>query len=69
MEKIGLGNEEVNMDRIERFHKHLDECQQCREQPFNLCSLGADLLTRCVCQEDLNPIYDKFVSENFWDLI
>ena len=23
------------------FHKHLDRCAQCREQPFNLCPKGA----------------------------
>ncbi len=22
------------------FHKHLDTCAQCREQPFNLCTDG-----------------------------
>lgn len=22
------------------FHDHLDVCQQCREQPFNLCTIG-----------------------------
>lgn len=26
------------------FHKHLDECQQCRENPFKLCLTGARLL-------------------------
>lgn len=28
------------MTADERFHKHLDECRQCREEPFNLCPLG-----------------------------
>lgn len=27
------------------FHKHLDECTQCREHPFDLCATG-DLLLR-----------------------
>ncbi len=22
------------------FHEHLDVCQRCREQPFNLCLIG-----------------------------
>ncbi len=26
------------------FHKHLDECKQCKEQPFNLCSKGKELI-------------------------
>jgi hypothetical protein len=23
------------------FHKHLDTCERCRTQPFNLCPVGA----------------------------
>jgi hypothetical protein len=26
------------------FHAHLDVCQRCREHPFSLCAIGADLL-------------------------
>lgn len=26
------------------FHAHLDECRQCREHPFALCSTGRELL-------------------------
>ena len=26
------------------FHAHLDKCDRCREQPFNLCMMGAVLL-------------------------
>lgn len=26
------------------FHAHLDECEQCREHPFNLCAVGESLL-------------------------
>ena len=28
----------------DKFHAHLDECAQCRNNPFNLCSVGHDLL-------------------------
>lgn len=28
------------------FHQHLDECQRCREQPFNLCQVGRAALQR-----------------------
>lgn len=28
----------------ELFHAHLDACAQCRERPFDLCSVGAPLL-------------------------
>lgn len=30
------------------FHRHLDTCQQCRCQPFNLCDVGHSLLTGAV---------------------
>ena len=29
---------------IEIFHKHLDNCVQCRNQPFNLCRTGQDII-------------------------
>jgi len=29
---------------IEKFHLHLDKCQQCREHPFALCLEGSKLL-------------------------
>ncbi len=29
-----------------RFEAHLDECDRCRRGPFDLCRVGADLLTR-----------------------
>ena len=32
------------MDYVNVFHAHLDECEQCREHPFNLCSEGERLL-------------------------
>lgn len=32
--------------RAAEFHLHLDECQQCRENPMKLCDVGAVLLKR-----------------------
>lgn len=32
------------MDPIEKFHAHLDLCEQCREHPFDLCEAGGRLL-------------------------
>jgi hypothetical protein len=29
---------------IDKFHSHLDVCEQCRNHPFNLCPTGATLL-------------------------
>ena len=30
---------------MKKFHEHLDECSQCREHPFNLCSIGHEIFT------------------------
>ncbi len=30
------------------FHKHLDACRQCMNQPFNLCPKGTALLRKAV---------------------
>jgi len=32
------------MEAIDKFHSHLDVCEQCRNHPFGLCSTGAELL-------------------------
>jgi hypothetical protein len=37
------------------FHAHLDECEQCRNGPFNLCSRGATLLQSAVSPEAAPP--------------
>lgn len=34
--------------RRDAFHRHLDQCQQCREHPFDLCDEGARLLHAAV---------------------
>ena len=31
-------------DPVQNFHKHLDVCSQCRNNPFALCSTGSELL-------------------------
>lgn len=28
------------------FHEHLDACEQCRGQPFNLCAMGMEALEK-----------------------
>jgi hypothetical protein len=30
--------------KMEKFSEHLDECVQCRENPFGLCDEGASIL-------------------------
>lgn len=36
------------MTAEDRFHKHLDECEQCRTQVFDLCPIGAAYIMRAV---------------------
>lgn len=33
------------MTDMQAFHKHLDVCAQCANNPFNLCPTGAAILT------------------------
>lgn len=35
---------EIYRINIDKFHKHLDTCKQCSEQPFNLCLRGRLLM-------------------------
>lgn len=39
------------------FHAHLDACEQCRNEPFNLCPEGAKVLAESV--EKLNDWLDN----------
>lgn len=34
------------MDATDEFHAHLDVCQRCREEIFNLCPIGAVLIAK-----------------------
>lgn len=29
---------------MNEFHKHLDECKQCEQHPFELCPVGVQLI-------------------------
>jgi hypothetical protein len=35
---------EQELPPIDKFHAHLDECEQCRSNPFRLCPKGEQLL-------------------------
>jgi len=39
---------DVGADFTAAFHRHLDECSQCRNNPFGLCDVGAVLLRAAV---------------------
>lgn len=30
------------------FHEHLDKCKRCRENPFDLCTIGLILIKQAV---------------------
>jgi hypothetical protein len=53
---------------VSKFHSHLDICLQCRENPFNLCPVGAKLLTDCV-NKPMPKEFGDFINDNFWELI
>lgn len=37
------------------FHQHLDKCERCRNQPFNLCPVGDIMLRKAV--QDLPLVF------------
>jgi hypothetical protein len=37
-----------NKEEVDRFHKHLDVCKQCRNNPMFPCVVGASLLMEAV---------------------
>lgn len=36
------------LERGDKLHRHLDVCEQCEQHPFDLCPIGAKLLTAVV---------------------
>ena len=53
------------------FHKHLDECIQCREHPFDLCPIGIKLLKAVVLDADremLDEDADYFEAADIDDI-
>lgn len=46
------------------FHKHLDQCKQCREHPFALCPEGTRLLKQTVTLTQ----YEQNIVTAFKDL-
>ena len=52
------------------FHKHLDVCKQCREQPFNLCKIGAGLIVEAALGDsDCSMCEDKTLKGNPMSLL
>lgn len=38
--------------KADLFHSHLDLCSRCRNQPFNLCAVGAMLLRASLSEDE-----------------
>ena len=45
------------------FHKHLDECEHCRKNPFGLCPTGQKLLLQDVNDIELSPDFPDLGEE------
>lgn len=39
---------EFSTPDVDTFHAHLDECIQCRDHPFALCSMGYKLVRKAL---------------------
>lgn len=46
--------------RLRAFHAHLDQCQRCRDQPFDMCVVGRVLLMATV--KEVRPLYSTECS-------
>ena len=45
------------------FHAHLDECRRCREEIFNLCPIGEQLLMK-VASAINEPMFRNLLQWN-----
>ena len=58
-----LQNLEVDGEAAAAFHRHLDECAQCRNNPFDLCSAGHILIVSIIPpapENDATLLLDNF---------
>lgn len=46
------------MSNVNKFHEHLDVCEQCRENPFDLCKSGLMILNKTVNEIILSNVND-----------
>lgn len=42
------GKPPAETDQSRAFHDHLDACQRCRDNPFELCAHGARLMREAI---------------------
>jgi hypothetical protein len=41
---------EPEFPKLDEFHKHLDECKQCEENPFEKCAVGQVLIKKAAVE-------------------
>lgn len=46
----------MSREQIDRFHAHLDDCSQCRNNPFALCPIGVTLIHEAAWGKRPNPL-------------
>lgn len=51
------------MITIDDFHKHIDKCSRCAQDPYNLCAVGAELLKDAAAS--LPPLREVFPNLPF----
>lgn len=49
------GTNENQRAAIDAFHEHLEACQRCARNPFDLCSEGDRLIRAAVEEEEKEP--------------
>ena len=54
-------DEKVSYDVL--FHAHLDACERCRTQPFNLCRFGNSLLRLSGAELVAEHLQDKHLCK------
>lgn len=52
---------------VEVFHRHLEKCEQCRDNPWVLCALGRSLLQLAArppgAQDKAAAIFEEYEKE------
>lgn len=46
-----------------KFHNHLDVCERCRNQPFNLCPLGQAALVKQATGRDIDVSHQRHADD------
>lgn len=47
-------------DYPDEYHRHLDECKRCRNNPLSQCPVGLSILLRATAKNFINEHPDLF---------